>query len=87
MQAYLNMAAAASGIDFATVTGVAMTDTSVINTLGGRPSVRVNVDAQGLWALKSVMGFDNISSTSTPAGSVFINSSSGESAQAPSRHG
>jgi hypothetical protein len=76
VQAYLKMAAATNGVDFDTVTGVAMTDTSVINTLGSRPNVRVNVDAQTLWALKYVMGFDNITSTSTPGGNVFINSSS-----------
>ena len=38
--------------------------------------MRVNLDAQSLWALKAVMGFDNISSNSTPGGNVFINSSS-----------
>lgn len=76
VQAYLKMAAANNGIDFTTVTGVAMTDTSVINHGASRPSVRINVDAQALWALKTVMGFDNISSTSTPGGNVFINSSS-----------
>lgn len=76
VQAFLKMAAADNGIDFETIAGVAMTDTSVINTLGSRPNVRVNVDAQTLWALKAVMGFDNISSNSTPGGNVFINSSS-----------
>ena len=76
VQAYLKMAAANNAVDFSTISGVVMTDTSVINTGGSRPSVRINVDAQSLWALKAVMGFDNISSTSTPGGNVFINSSS-----------
>ena len=80
VQAFLKMAAADNGVDFETIAGVAMTDTSVINTLGSRPNVRVNVDAQTLWALKTVMGFDNISSNSTPGGNVFINSSSSISA-------
>jgi len=60
----------------AAIAGVAMADMSVINTGASRPSVRINVDAQSMWALKAVMGFDNISSTATPGGNVFINSSS-----------
>jgi hypothetical protein len=76
VKAYLNMAAADNAVDFTTIAGVAMTDTSVINTGASRPSVRINVDAQAMWALKAVMGFDNISSTSTPGGNVFVNSSS-----------
>lgn len=78
VQSFLKTAAANNGIDFTTVTGVVMTDTSVINTGASRPSVKINVDPQSLWALKTVMGFDNISSTSAPgtSGNVFINSSS-----------
>jgi len=76
VQAYLTMAAANSGIQFVTVANVTMDQTSVLNTLGSRPSVRVNVDAQTLWALKAIMGFDNISSSATPGGNTFINSSS-----------
>jgi hypothetical protein len=77
VKAFLRKTAAPSnGVSFETVTGVALSDTSVINTGARRPSVRVNVDAQSLWALKAIMGFDNISSTATPGGNVFVNSSS-----------
>ena len=76
---FLNMAAADNGVSFSTAS-VETTHTAILNTLGSRPSVRVNVDAQALFALKSVMGFDNISSNSAPGGNTFINSSSSVSA-------
>jgi len=86
---YIAWAAANYGVDFTSIDGLKMEQLSAFpstksgagNT--GTPKIMVNVDAQTIWALKNISGFNNnprspnIISTAAPTGNgTFINSSS-----------